>query len=295
MVLAPAQAALADKPEPPAGAQLDAAPAVDLQNLPDALKAADALQATLSADQLAAARAVLDSYMPELQAIMALINPEKPSPDAEPQRVDPGLAARMVAVLDGIDAGLASVLDADQMALYRAVAMPDLSSAPPAPDGTVPELAAPSAVDAVEGYTSYCWYSPYYGAYAKYYSYYGYIYAYYQYYYYYTSTYSYLAYYYAYYSYWYSRYALDYSAPGYFGGYYTGMVSVEDGYTYFYWAYYWSYYGYLYGYYAYYYAWYHYYYEYSGGYAYYSYYYNYYGYDYGWSAYVYAYYCYYYW
>jgi hypothetical protein len=290
--LAPANVALAQKPEPPNPdlEGFDSPPARDMQNVPDLVQKAVALQESLTPEQHAAGRAVLDSYQPEMQAIAeSLFAAGKPAADAEPQPVDADIVARSAAMVSNIEADMATVLDEDQMALFRAVTDPESSP----PDSAADDFAPAASPAGTQSYTSYCFYSPYYMTFAKYYAYYGYQYAYYNYYYY-GGTYAYYAYLYGYYHYWDSRDSLDYGAPGYFGGYYTGMVSNYSSYSYYYWAYYYADYAEYDGYYAYYYAYLDYYY-YGGSYAYYSYYYSYYGYIYADYGHYYAYYCYYYW
>jgi hypothetical protein len=306
LAMVPANVVLAQKPDPPDAFEEAIGPPLldpsvlplDMQAEPEAVQKAVELRESLSPKQLAAIVRMLDRYAPEMQAmadaLLAGMNADvggmvfgAPAA-AEPERIDADLAAMNALVAD-IDAEMAAILDADQLALHQA-AMVGLDEPLPGAAASTGWGVAPAEA---EGYTSNCWYSPVYGAYAKYYGYYGYLYAYYAYYYCGTSD-CYYAYLYAYYGYWYARYALDYSGPSYFGAYYTGMVSVENSYTYIYWAYYYSLYSYYYNYYSYLYA-----VDcYSGcsnTYSYYSYLYNYYSYIYGYNAYYYAYYCYYYW
>jgi hypothetical protein len=307
LALAPANVALAQKPEPPEGLEESIGPVpldpnilpLDMQGASEAVESAVQLRESLSPKQIAAIDNMLAKFGPEMQAISEALAAASGvdigkmavgEAAAEPERLDADLAARMQALVADMDAEMAAILDADQFALHQAALV--------GPDEPLPGAAASSgggvAPAEAEGYTSNCWYSPLYGVYAKYYAYIGYVYAYYAY----AAcgtTACYNAYYYAYYGYWFSRYQLDYSAPGYFGSYYTGMISVVDGYSYLYWAYYWGYYSYLYNYYSYVYAT----NCYSGcsgsSYAYYSYIYNYYSYYYAYYTYIYAYYCYYYW
>lgn len=292
--MVPANVALAQKPEPPELGleQPDGLPVIDVQNLPETVQQAAVLQESLTPEQHAAVRAILDKYLPEMQATTdALVAVGKPAADAEPEPVDRDIMARIRAMFKNIDAEMATVLDADQLALYRAVTQPPLpgDDAMPKPDNT----AMPKRDDSPVGpqdYTSNCFYGARYNAYADAYAWLSYLYAYYDYYYY-GYSYAYYTYYYAYQTYLYSKYALDYSGPTYFLYYYHGQYG--SGYPYY--AYYYSDYAENYGYYAYLYGYYNYYYYGSGSsYAYYAYayaYYAYYGADY---AHYYTYYCYYY-
>jgi hypothetical protein len=288
VALAPANVALAQKPEPPTAGleQFGGPPAIDTENLPEIVQKATALQGGLTPDQHAAVRDILDKYRPEMQAIVeAQMAAEKPSPEAEPQPLDGDIVARTVAMLEHIDAEMAAVLSADQLALYRAVMQPALEVA------AVPELSAsPSGGSGY--YTDNCYYCPIFGAYADGYSWLGYVYSYYNYYYY-GTDYAYYALLYAYYGYAYSRLSLDYSGPTYFLYYYTGQYGIEDDYSYMYWAYSHAYYAEVYTYYAYVYAYYDYYY-YGTSYGYYAYLYTYYAYLYADYGHYYCYYCYYY-
>jgi hypothetical protein len=295
---APANVALAQKPEPPDALALpDGLPAVDMENLPDALQKAAALQESLTPEQHAAVREILDNYQPEMQAISGgLMATGKVEFGAEPQRIDPDIAARMLALVESIEAEMAGVLGADQLALYQAVMQaPEFLG----DDAAVPEVAVPTlgelglAPAEVEGYTSYCFYGPLYGAYAKYYAWWGYVYAYYNYYYY-GTTYGYYATLYAYYGWAYMWDALLYAADTYFFLYYTGMYQVTNSYPFPYWCYLYGYYAEYYLYYAYLYAYYDYYYGSGSSYAYYAYYYCLYGNNYAYYTYLYCYYCYYY-
>jgi hypothetical protein len=279
----PTNVALAQRPEPPAPefGLPDGPPEIDFQNPAPAIKKGVELQNSLTPSQHEAVRQILDSHLPEVKAIYdALAATGRTS---TPQPLDKSITARMWALVDAIDADMATVLDADQLALYRAVVNPDLDGLGPLNN----PADAPKPLG-INDYTEYCWYCAYYDAYAKYYSYYGYLYGYYDYYYY-GGDYSYYAWNYAYYGYLYARYALDYSGATYFSYYYFGMYSTD----YPYYAYEYSYYSYYYMYYAEQYAYYNYYY-YGGTYAYYGWAYDYYGLYGAEYAYIYAYYCYYY-
>lgn len=296
LLAAPASVALAQKPEPPT---------LDLEvtgEMPETLQQAAALQESLTAEQHAAVRAVLDKHLADLEAaseaLAAALGPApdasmgkmsaspdvatRAGPEAAAEPVDRELMARVQAVLQAIDADMAGVLDADQLALYRAVMNPALA----APDAA----AEPDDAAAPGYYTTYCFYAPYYNAYAEAYGWLSYLWGYYDYYYY-GYYYAYLTYYYAYYAYTNGVAALSYSAPLYYTYYYHGQYT--SGYPYN--AYNYSYYTEYYGYRAYYYGFYnHYYYGSYSTYSYYAYYYGYeafYGGDYG---HYYAYYCYYY-
>jgi hypothetical protein len=287
----PSQKVSAQRPQPPTtGGRPASPPALDYNNLPLALQQANQLNASMSRDQGGAMARILEAHMPAFKDIMLALTAQGRS-DREPKQVDQSVAGRLTAELKAIDAELALVLSADQMALYRGVMNPDAAL-------SVTDMG--KSTSGTNDYTSYCWYGPYENALAKYYGYYGYVYSYYNWYYLYYYGYSYYyaydAYYYAYYGYLYDRYALDYSGPTYFSFYYTGMYSVDaDGYSYPYDAWYWSYYAEMYEYNAYVYAYYAYYYDISyTEYAYYGYYYNYYGWYYAdWAEYD-TYYCYYY-
>jgi hypothetical protein len=314
-VVMPANVAMAQKPVPPVAnkAQVGAQPQIDLTSLPEVVQKAAQLQKSLSPSQQDAVRKVLDQYRPVMLMIasadmasntavaapagfqQALKEPAVKQPEAK--RVDQNQAARMAALLSKIDAGMAAILNADQLALYRAVMKPDLATKPDLastvanglkPAGPDPATKPDSATSPQGSYTSYCFYGAYYDAYTKYYAYYGYVYGYYDYYYNGTTN-GYYAYLYGYYGYTEARTALDYSAPTYFGYYYTNLYT--SGYPYN--AYYYSYYAEYYEYYAYYYAYYD-YYNTGTTYAYYAYYYDYYGYSYSSNARYYTYYCYYY-
>jgi hypothetical protein len=261
----PTNVALAQRPEPPAPefGLPGGPPEIDFQNLPSTLKKAVELQNSLTPAQHEAVRQILDSYLPEVQAVSeAFAATGRPMPDSELEPLDKDLTARMWAIVDAIDADMATVLDADQLALYRAVVNPDLDDLGPLPD----PADAPKPLG-TNGYTSHCLYGAYYNANAKYHFYFGYLYAYYDYYYY-GGSYAYNAYYYSYYGYYYARVALDYSGATYFSYYYFDMYTTN----YPYYAYYYSYYSELYGYYGYYYAYYNYFYYGSGSsYGYYAY------------------------
>jgi hypothetical protein len=302
VALMPAGVALADKPEPP---KFDlerpgGPPVADMASLPEAVQQAVALQEGLTAEQHAAVRAILDKHLPEVEATTKALMAElgvtvdasvgklpsapdvatngEPAPNAEP--VDREIMARIEAMVNSIDAEMAAVLDADQLALYRAVVRPELAR----PDTVEAEAAA-----GPEGsYTSNCYYGAYYDARAEAYAWLGYLYAYYDYYYN-GYTYAYYAYYYAYQTYVYSRYALGYSAPVYFTYYFFNQYT--SGYPYN--AYYYSSYAETYGYYAYYYGYYNYYYN-GTTYGYYAYVYNYNAYSAADYGHYYTYYCYYY-
>lgn len=295
LAMAPASVALAQRPQPPT---------LDLElaaNMPEALQQAAALQESLTAEQHAAVRAVLDEHQADLQAASDALaaamgaapdaamgkmsaSPDiatRVGPEAAAEPVDRELMARVQAVLQAIDADMAGVLDADQLALYRAAMNPEFAA---------PDAAAPDAPDATGSYTSNCYYGAYYNAWAEAYGWLSYVYAYYDYYYY-GYTYAYYTLYYAYYTYLYGVYALDYSGPVYFTYYFFNQYT--SGYPYN--AYQNSYYTEYYGYRAYYYGYYNYYYYGSGsGYAYYAYYYGYYSFYGGDYGHYYTYYCYYY-
>ena len=297
LAMAPASVALAQRPEPPT---LDLEVAGDM---PETVQQAAALQESLTAEQHAAVRAILDKHLAELQAasdaLMAsmgvapadasmgkmsasadIATRGEPAAAAEP--VDREAMARVQAVLQAIDADMAGVLDADQLALYRAVMNPEFA----APDAA----AGPDAAGSPGSYTSNCYYGAYYNAWAETAAWLSYLYGYYDYYYY-GYWYAYATYYYAYQTYLYGVYAVSYSGPVYFT--YNFFNQYTSGYPYN--AYANSYYTEYYGYYAYYYGYYNYYYYGSGStYGYYAYYYGYnawYGGDYG---HYYTYYCYYY-
>jgi hypothetical protein len=268
VALVPANVVLAQRPEPPEPpvAELegfDGPPAIDMENLPATVEKAAALQESLTPEQHASVRQVLDKYQPEMQAIMeAYMAVPKPEAGDEPQRVDEELSARMTGVLQDIDAEMAVVLDAEQLALYRAVMQPTL-------EGVAPESADEGAVPQ-GSYTSNCEYGAYYAAWTSYYGYYGYVYAYYNYYYN-GTTYGYYAYVYGYYGFVYGDLALDYSAPTYVQGYYFGMWTSSYTYN----AWYYAYYAEVYTYYSMYYAYYD-YYDTGHSLAYYTYYFEYY-------------------
>jgi hypothetical protein len=287
---------VAQRPEPPDPlAQSDGLPAIDMQNLPEALQKAATLQESLTPEQHAAVREILDRYQPEMQAINdALMATGKAPAGAELQPFDRDIVARMAALVDDVEAEMAAVLDADQLALYQAAMQPAALSgdeaiselpgaAMPKPDGSPAEA---------QGYTTNCFYGPQYDARVKFYAAWGYTYAYYNYYYY-GTTYAYYAYYYAYYARGSSWNALLYSADTYFFLYYMSSYQIEDSYPFPYWAYYWGTRTRSYENYAYQYA----YLDYqntSHTYAYYAYYYLYYAYYYAYYGYYYNYYCYYY-
>lgn len=287
VTMVPGNVVLAQRPEPPDPlAQSDGLPAIDMQNLPEAVQKASALQESLTAEQHAAVRAILDRYQPEMQAINdAFMAAGKVSAGGEFQRIDRDIAARMVALMNGVEAEMAAVLGADQLALFQAAMQPSPflgdEAIPGLPDAAMSEPDVSPAE--AQGYTTYCFSGPYYDAMVKYYAFWGYIYALYNYYYY-GTAYAYNAFYYAYYGWGAAWNALLYSADTYFFLYYWSSYQVEDDYPFPYWAYYWGtgtryydYYGYLYAYndylntgstYA----------QYAYLYLYYAYYYSYYGY-----------------
>jgi hypothetical protein len=255
-----------------------------MQNLPETVQKAAVLQESLTPEQHAAVREVLDRYQPEMQAIMEVFTALPKSPaGAEPQPLDKDITARMTAMLYNIDAEMATFLNADQLALYRAVMQPPF-------DGeALPNTSKPEGAPAVPqgSYTDNCFYGAYYTAYTSYYGYFAYIYGYYDYYY--GYPYGYEAYIYSYYGFVYGDTALDYSAPTYVQGYYFGMWTCD--YPYYAWLY--SYYAETYTYYGYIYAFYDYYY-YGSTYGYYSYVYGVYANGGADIAEYYTYYCYYY-
>jgi hypothetical protein len=269
LAMIPANVVLAQKPEPPEPLDIEesvGAPPLDMEDLPEGVQAAKDLRKSLTPEQLAAIREVLAQYRPEMQAIGDTLATSamqatgmdvgetataEPLAAAEPQRLGADLMARMQAVVGDIDAELATILDADQLALHQA-AMAEPDGHPPLRTD-VALLAGGVSPAETEGWTYNCFYSAAYSAYAKYYAYWGRVFAYYAY----LdcgTSYCYNAYAWAYNGYWYIRYALDYAAPAHFGGYYTGMISNYSGYSYTFWAYYWAYYAEYYTYYAYIYA-----------------------------------------
>jgi hypothetical protein len=276
--MVPSRSALAARPEPPTVEGIQP-PAIDFANRPEIIQKGVELRNSTTAEQLTAVRAILDRYLPEVKAVhesmAALGKPQR----GEPAQMDAAIVARMNKLVADIEAEMAGVLGADQMALYQAVTKPTLP-------GAQMSIASPQGVDGY--YTSYCWYATYENTLAWYYSYYGYLYGYYDYYYY-GGDLSYYAWNYAYEGWYYAGYALDYSAPLYMQTYYLGLWWSSYPYN----SYYYSYYTYYYMYYAEYYSYYNYYY-YGGTYAYYGWLYDYYGYYYGYYSYYDAYYCYYY-
>jgi hypothetical protein len=301
LAMVPASVALAQRPEPPDGLEgytnpplLDPSiPPPDVLEVPEAVQKAVELRESLTPQQLAAIQRMLGKYAPEMQAMgdalqvdMSVGEMAFGAPDAaEPERVDADLAAGMEALRAKMDAEMAAILDADQLALHHAALMGPARSGAAASGWDV----APAETG---GYTSNCLYSPRNGYAAEYYAYYGYMYAYYAYYSCGGSN-CYYAYLYAYYGWLYAGYAQDYACNGYFGAYF-GAVKVTSGQTYLYWARVYSYDSYVYNYYSNVYA------SacYSGcgnTYSYYSYLYNYYSDYYAYPAYYYAYYCWYYW
>jgi hypothetical protein len=273
----PSGSAQAARPQPPTVEGLPPR-TVDMDNLAEPLQKALDLQASLTPEQLAGVRTVLDKYLPAMQAIHEGLATQGKPQRSEPVQMDTAIVDQMNTVIANIESEMAGVLNADQFALYQAVTKPAKTAAP-----------LDSLGQSVEGgYTSYCWYSTYENTLAWYYSYYGYLNSYYSYYYNNTSN-AYYAYYYAYYGWEDAGYALDYSAPLYMQTYYLGLWWSAYPYN----AFYWSYYTYSDMNYAYYYAYYQYFYDtdYSGGYAYYAYLWNYYGYYYGYYSYLDSYYC----
>jgi hypothetical protein len=289
----PSQSVAAQRPQPPTtDGRAGGPPAIDYNNLPLTIQQANQLNASMSHEQAGAMAHILEAHMPAFKDIMLALTAQPRSTDGQPKAVDKSVADRLTAELNSIDAELALVLSADQLALYRAVMQPG---------GTLPQSDVSATPSGTNGYTDYCFYGAYESAYAKYYGYYGYYYAYYNwyilYYYGYSYYYAYDAYVYSYYGYLYSRYALDYAGPDYFSMGYFGMYSnTDDGYSYPYLAYVYAYYADEYQYYAYIYSYYAYYYDYYyTDYAYYAYVYNYYGWYYGsYYADIDLYYCYYY-
>jgi len=277
--MVPSRSALAARPEPPAVEGIQP-PAIDFNNLPDTLQKGVQLKDSLTPDQHDAVRAILDKYLPEVKAIhevmAALGKPQR----SEPVQMDAVIVERMNKLLADVEAEMAGVLSADQLALYQAVTRPTLP-------GQQMNMSSPQGVDG--GYTSYCWYATYENTIGWYYAYWGYVYGYWDWYYG-DAYYSYDAYIYAYYGWVYAGYALDYSAPLYMQTYYLGMWWSEYPYD----SYYWNYWSYYYMYYAEYYSWLNYYYYNYTSYAYYGWLYDYYGYYYEYYAYVDSYWCYYY-
>jgi hypothetical protein len=295
LAMAPASVALAQRPEPPTP---DLAAAGDM---PETVQQAVALQESLTAEQHAAVRAILDKHLPDLEAASeALVAALGAPPDASmgkmsasadiATRGEPAAAAAPVdrelmvgvqAVLQAIDADMAGVLDADQLALYRAVMNPEFAAAP--------DAAGPDAAGAPGAYTTNCYWGAYYNAGTEAYAWLSYVYGYYDYYYYGGYYYAFLTYYYAYQTYSAAVNALRYSAPVYFTYYFFGQYTSGypyNAYDYSYWTEYYGYRAWFYGYYNYY------YYGSGSGYGWYAYYYGYqsfYGGDYG---HYYTYYCY---
>lgn len=276
--MVPSRSAIAARPEPPTVEGVQPPPAIDFNNLPDTLQKAAQLQNSLTPEQHAAVRAILDKYSAEASAIHELMAALGKPQRSEPTQMDAAIVARMNKLVADIEAEMAGVLGADQFALYQAVTRSELPSFDKAP--------ASASVEG--GYTSYCWYATYENTLHWYYIYYARLYAYYDYYY--TGhTLAYYAYVYAYYAWQNSSTALDYSAPLYMQTYYLGMWWTN----YPYYSYYYNYYTYYYMDYSEYYAYYNYYY-YGTTYGYYAYVYAYYGFYYGYYSYYDAYYCYYY-
>jgi hypothetical protein len=276
--MVPSKSAQAARPEPPTVEGIQP-PAIDFANPPETVQKAVDLQNSLTSEQHAAVRAILDKYLPELESIQGLMAAQGKPQRTEPAQLDSAILSRLAKVVADIEADMAGVLSADQFALFQAVTRPARS-------GVQMSVVNSAGLDGY--YTDYCWYGAYEDAISWYYGYYGYLYSYYNYYYN-GGTYAYEAYYYAYYGWYYAGLALDYSGPTYFQSYYVGMWWTD----YPYYAYLYSYYAYYYMYYATDYAYYNYYY-YGWTYAYYAYYYNYYAYYYGYWSYYDTYYCYYY-
>ena len=276
----PTKSAMAARPAPPTVEGIQP-PTIDFNNLPDVLVQAAQLQDSLTADQHAAGRVVLDKYLPELRAIHEVMAAQGKPQRGEPVQMDAAIVQRINKLVADIEAEMASVLDADQFAIFQAVTKPTMP-------GAQMTMASPQGVDGY--YTSYCWYGTWENTLAWYYSYYGYLYGYYDYYYY-GGDLSYNAYTYAYYGWLYAGYALDYSAPLYMQTYYLGLWWSDYPYS----SYYWNYYSYYYMYYAEYYAYYNYYYYSTGyDYAYYGWLNDYYGYVLRLLRLLDSYYCYYY-
>lgn len=282
-----------------------ATPSVDGLAVPDAVKAAVALRASLSADQLASIKAMVERYNSRVkEAGQGLQDPAgqeanaapKPSSDkaSTPQaaaslaaassiQAAKAVQAQMEAINSDMDKEFASILNADQLKLFQASKPVNNSSKATAAQGPLGTAGSPDS--SVQASTS-CYYAGQYAANATYYLYWAYYYAYYNYYYY-GTTYGYYAYLYSYYAYY--SYAVDALAE--LGGAYfsilqlgsdfsgLGSAGVSDAYY----AYYYGYYGSLYGSYDY---------SYGSGsiYAYYAYLYGYYGYSAAYNAYYYGYY-----
>ena len=276
--MVPTSNAQAARPEPPKVDGIQP-PAIDLANPPEIIQKGVQLQNSLTPEQHAAGRVVLDKYLPELTAIHEMLAAMGKPQRSEPAQMDAAIVERMNKLVADIEAEMAGVLSADQFALFQAVTKPAMP-------GQQMSIASPTGINGY--YTDYCWYATYENTLAFYYAYYGYLYGYYDYYYY-GGDLSYNAWNYAYYGWIYAGYALDYSAPLYMQSYYLGLWWSDYPYN----AYYYSYYSYYYMYYAEYYAYWNYYYYSTGyDYAYYGWAYDYYGLNYAYYSYYDAYYCY---
>jgi hypothetical protein len=286
------------------------------------MDSAKALKDSLTAEQVAAIKAVLDSHAAELNAITAqLPDPNAvsttpraylpvvitsgsssaqsaSSPDAPKLTSSASLdrSATFLSLLkqsdsvqSAISAEVSALLTPDQQAL-EAKAFSPLKSArqglEKALTASPAKVATPNSGSTPDYYSTYCYYGGQYASYAAVYAYYGYLYGYYNYYY--NSAGSYNAYYYLYYGYLYANYGLREVSAGYFdliiwGSDFNGYVGT--GVTDNYYAYYYTYYGYTTAYsnYS----------TYGYTYAYYAYYYGYYANSYAYNAYYYNYYCYY--
>jgi hypothetical protein len=278
--MVPTGSAQAARPQPPAIEGIQP-PELDFSNPPETIQKAVQLQDSLTPEQHAAGRTILDKYLPEVRAIHEAMAAQGKPVHNQLTKTDPALVQRMNDLVNNIEAEMAGVLNSEQFAMWLAVTKP-----------TLPGMEAKAASGmGVEGYyTDYCLYGAYENAGTWANGYWGYYYGYLDYYYY-GGELSYNAYYYAFYAMTYADYALQFSgwvyfASGYWNQWYTDYPSN---------AYYWSYYAEYYFYYAYYYAYWNWYY-YSTGYDY-----AYYGYAYDYNAYYYAdwaeydtYWCYYY-
>lgn len=296
VTMMPAQSALAQKPEPPDLESFDGPPSTEsmTESTREIAQKAASLQESLTPEQHAAVREILDKHQPEMQAVVdLLVSSPKPSPDVDPLSIaiDESIVPRMEALVESIETEMATVLDAEQMALYRDVTNGAFHRETGSEKAAMPENAAPQGGGGGGyGCTDYCLYAPTYEAYAEYFGYYGYLYAYYSYDYY-GSSYAYNAMEYASDAFFNDHMALKYSGPVYFEcsvGVPITWYYNDTAYTY--WGYSYSWNGYYYAYYAYQYAYND--YAYTGStYGYYSYIYNYYSYIYATYATVYADYC----
>jgi hypothetical protein len=287
-----------------------------------AMESAKALKESLTAEQVAAIKAVLDSHAAELSAITAQL-PDPNAVSSTPRAYLPLVItngsssaqssssadapkltssasldrnAALLSVLNQSDAlqatisaEVAALLTSDQQAL-DAKAFAPVKGARQALDKALSassaNVATPNSAETPDYYSTYCYYAGQYASYAAYYGYYGYLYGYYNYIY---NTYgSYNAYYDLYYGRYYAFYGLREVAAGYFdliilGSDFNGNVSAGLSDNYY--AYYYTYYGYneAYSNYS----------SYGYTYAYYAYYYGYYANQYAYNAYYYNYYCYY--